>query len=430
MIAKAKSMIIIADDLTGANDTGVQFANQGLHTEILLEGTVLSPVLEAIVVVVDTNSRAIPADEAYSRVRDVAELAHRAGFQHYYKKLDSTLRGNIGVELKAILGIGLHDFALVMPAFPKAGRTTVGGHHLLHGIPLSTTEIAKDPKTPVLETYLPELLRKQTNGLIGHIGITELSQGEGAIIATIKRYQSEGLTILSCDAWLDEHFQLVAQAAMKVSKRILWAGSAGLAECLPQLLGWNETPQHQHPTLVIAGSVSSVTRGQIQQLLVDGYELVEVAVADYLPWQKNQPLPCLEKALSLLANGKRVVLASGYHLDAIERTKAKGTSLGLSMLEISETVAQILGFMGAAILRQQEVTGVILTGGDTAVAVCGALGVTSIRVLEEVAPAIPLGKMKTADGKLMWVITKAGAFGSPDALVKASRKLITKKVAL
>jgi len=428
--AKAKSMIIIADDLTGANDTGVQFATKGLHTEILLEGTPLTSKLEAIVVVVDTNSRAIPADEAYRLIREVAEQAHRAGFQHFYKKLDSTLRGNIGTEIKAILDVGLHDFALVMPAFPKNGRTTVGGHHLLQGLPLSTTEIAHDPKSPVLETVLPELLRKQTTALVGHIGIAELSQGEDAITQTIRRYLAEGRTILSCDAWLDEHFQLVAQAAMGVSNRILWAGSAGLAECLPQLFGWNEKPQHQQPTLVIAGSVSSVTRGQVGQLLADGYELVEVAVADYLPWQENQPLPCLKKALSLLAVGKRVVLASGYHIQAIERAQATGANLGMSTLEVSETVAQILGFMGAVILGQQEVTGVILTGGDTAVAVCRALGVTRIRVLEEVAPAIPLGKMETADGKSMWVITKAGAFGSPDALVNASRKLIAKKVQL
>ena len=430
MNAEAKSMIIIADDLTGANDTGVQFASQGLHTEILLEGTELTPTLEAIIVVVDTNSRAIPAGEAYNRVRKIAEQAHRAGFKHYYKKMDSTLRGNIGVELKAILDVGLHDFALVMPAFPKTGRTTVGGHHLLQGVPLSTTEIAKDPKAPVLETVLPELLRQQTTALVGHIGIAELSQGENAVMATIRRYLAAGITIISSDAWQDEHFLLVAQAAQRVSDRILWAGSAGLAECLPQLLGWNEKLPHEQPTLVIAGSVSSVTRGQVELLLADGYELVEVAVADYLPWQENHPLPCLQKALLLLAAGKRVVLASGYHIDEIKRAQTAGASLGMSTLEVSETVAQILGYMGAAILRQQEVTGVILTGGDTAVAVCRALGVTGIHVLEEVAPAIPLGSMETADGKKLWVITKAGAFGSPDALVKASRKLIAKKVLL
>jgi uncharacterized protein YgbK (DUF1537 family) len=427
--AKNKSMIIIADDLTGANDTGVQFANQGLHTEVLLEGTALTAIHENMIIVVDTNSRAIPAAEAYIRVQRIAEQAHCAGFKHYYKKLDSTLRGNVGTELQAILDLKLHDFALVMPAYPKNGRTTVGGHHLIQGIPLSTTEIAKDPKCPVLETVLPELLRQQTTALIGHIGINELSQGKAAIVATIRRYLSEGRTIISCDAWLDEHFQLAAQAALQVSDHVLWAGSAALAECLPQLFNWCEAPHQCHsPTLVIAGSVSTVTRGQVEQLLVDGYELVEIAVANYLPWQENQPLPCLEKALSLLAAGKRVVLTSGYHTDEIARAQKIGATLGMSTLEVSETVACILGFMGAAILRQQEVTGIILTGGDTAVSVCQALGITGIQIFEEVAPAIPLGKMRTAEGKDLWVITKAGAFGSPDALVKASQKLITRKM--
>lgn len=64
-----------------------------------------------------------------------------------------------------------------MPVFPKNGRTTIGGQHLLHGVPLSTTEIVKDPKCPVLENDLPELLGQQTTALIGNIGITELSQG-------------------------------------------------------------------------------------------------------------------------------------------------------------------------------------------------------------------------------------------------------------
>ena len=90
-------MIIIADDLTGANDTGVQFAIQGLHTEILLEGTSLSEQSEAAILVVDTNSRAIGAKEAYQKIQRIAKQAQQAGFKNYYKKIDSTLRGNIGI---------------------------------------------------------------------------------------------------------------------------------------------------------------------------------------------------------------------------------------------------------------------------------------------------------------------------------------------
>lgn len=427
MNTKAKSMIIIADDLTGANDTSVQFASKGFHTEILLEGTPLTSTLETIVAVVNTNSRSLPPTTAYHRIREVTEQARHAGFQHYYKKLDSTLRGNLGMEVKAILDIGLHDFALVIPAFPKNGRTTVDGHHLLYGIPLAKTEFAHDPISPVIETSLPELLKKQTNGPVGHIGMATLGQGETAIIEAIQRYVDRGITLLSCDAWLDEHFELIARAAMKVSTRILWAGSAGLAECLPTLLGWKEEAPQPAPILVIAGSLSAVTRDQVGQLLKAGHELVEIRVKDYLPWHENQPLPCLEKALSLLAAGKSVILASGYATDAIKEAEALGVSLGMSLEKIHERVSQILGFMGALILNRQKVAGLILTGSDTAMAVCRALGVSTVRVVEEVTAGIPLGKIVTEKGTSLWVVTKAGSFGPPDALLLAAQKLMAKQ---
>ncbi len=424
----AKSMFVIADDLTGANDTGVQFARQGLHTEVMLDGTPLNSSTEAAVVVVDTNSRTLVPKDAYHKVKKAASQAYAAGFRHYYKKVDSTLRGNVGIELNAILDLGLHDFAFVMPAFPQNGRTTIGGHHLLKGMPLAATEIARDPKCPVRETVLPELLRQQTGLLVGHIGITELLQGEKSMADSIRRHVGAGCTVISCDAWLDEHFQLAVRAARSVSQRILWSGSAGLADCMPQLLGWTEEANFGHPVLVVAGSVSSVTRGQIDTLLADGFELVEVEAANYLTGQDQEVLRFADKALDFLANGKSVVLSSGYRSDAVQRAKEAGIKLGMSGVEVSDAVARILGLMGSEIIRRQEVAGVVLTGGDTAVAVCQELGVTGIRVMEEVAPGIPLGEMITAQGKRLRVVTKAGAFGDSDALSKAVHRLQQKEV--
>ena len=419
MDVNKKLMFVIADDLTGANDTGVQFASKQLQTEVLLEGISSHCSVEAEVVVVDTNSRALSKHEAYDRVQKITKQAAEVGFCQYYKKVDSTLRGNVGAEIKAILDLGMHDFALVMPAFPKNGRTTVGGYHLLHGVPLSATEIAKDPKCPVFETVLPKLLSQQTDLPVGHIGINELLSGKDSIKKAIQDHLSKGCKIISFDAWWDEHFKQAIEAALEVSKRILWAGSAGLAEYLPPLLGWNQKSNVQLPTFVVAGSVSSVTRGQIEMLLKEGYELVEIPVENYLRFQKQQPMPCIEKALQYLDTGINVVVTSGYHLESVERAKLAGEKLGLTSVEVSDIVSEILGSISEAILREKEVAGIVLTGGDTAVAVCRALGVTGIQVLKEVAPAIPLGKIKTSEGKTLRIVTKAGAFGSPDALLKA-----------
>lgn len=423
MTARTETLIVIADDLTGANDTGVQFACQGLQTDVLLEGAVLANSSDAAIVVMDTNSRACTTLDAYQKVQAVAKQANQIGFHFFYKKLDSTLRGNVGVELQAILDLEIHDFAFVMPALPKNGRTTIGGHHLLHGIPVSATEIAKDPKCPVFETVLPELLRQQTSFLVGHIGFTELTQGEDAIADTIRQFLASGCKIISCDCWVDEHFMLAARAVKRVSTNVLWSGSAGLAEFLPELFGWNKETKPKQPVVVIAGSVSAVTKGQVTQLLNAGFEWLEIEIADYLPWHPHELTSSLDKALNHLAQGKNLVITSGYQPDAVDRAMAVGAKLGMSGVEVSNTIADILGWMGSIILAQQEVAGVVLTGGDIAASVCRALGVTGIRVLEEVAPAIPLGEMKTAAGKTLRVVTKAGAFGEPDVLLKATYKL-------
>lgn len=427
MNPRSKLMIVIADDLTGANDTGVQFARQGLKTEVLLEGTPIGDSYDAEIVVADTNSRAVKSDLAYKLVQQAAEQAYNAGYRHYYKKMDSTLRGNVGVEIKAILDLGYHEFALVMPAFPQNGRTTVGGHHLVQGVPLAATEIAKDPKCPVTETVLPKLLEQQTGCKIGHIGINELNQEETIIIKAIRSYIADGCKIITCDAWLEQHFELVARSVLQVTDQVLWCGSAGLAECLPQVLGWSESVLNKKPILVVAGSVSAVTRGQVERLLAKGFKLIEIEVSEHLPWQSGSQLSCLEEALASLAGGENVVLASGYDPSSVEKAKAAGAELGLSSLEVSNCTAEILGQVGSAILRRQEVAGVVLTGGDTAVSVCRALGVKGIRVLEEVVSGIPFGSMTTDEGKSLHVVTKAGAFGSADALVKAVRMLQNKE---
>lgn len=422
MECNQKGLVVIADDLTGANDTGVQFARRGLKTNVLLEGTPLERIGDSIVVV-DTNSRAIAGEEAYRRVQAVARQSYQAGVSRFYKKIDSTLRGNVGIEIKAILDLEIHDFAFVMPAFPKTGRTTVGGNHLLQGIPLAATEIAKDPKCPVSESCLPELLLQQTGLTVVHIGVDELLKGTEVIRQAIQNGLEAGCRIFSCDAWLDDQFSLAAEAAAGVSDQILWVGSAGLADYLPKIFGWEEPDNTHLPTLVVAGSVSSVTRGQIDRLLQDGYQLVEIEVSEYLPWREAQALPLLAQLEERLSQGQKLVIASGYQPEVVERAKQAGAKLGLGAVQVSELIAQMLGWLGANLLNKQEVTGVVLTGGDTAVAVCRALGVTGIHILEEIAPGIPLGLMTTNGGKTLKVVTKAGAFGNPDALVKASHKL-------
>lgn len=132
---------VIADDITGANDVGVQFMKRGLETIVLLEAASLLPttIKEADVIVVDTESRFSPPDIAYQRVRDVVKTLNEASVRVVYKKIDSTLRGNIGPELEAIMEEAGSRLSIVAPAFPSNLRITVGGIQLVNQVPVEKT---------------------------------------------------------------------------------------------------------------------------------------------------------------------------------------------------------------------------------------------------------------------------------------------------
>jgi uncharacterized protein YgbK (DUF1537 family) len=135
--------MVVADDLTGSADTGSPFAERGYSSCIWLHGR--RPSMECDVPVFETTSRHCAAEEAYRRVREAIEKYRRPG-DRVFKKLDSTWKGNLAAELRA-----LHDATqaevLLAPAHPRMGRTLRDGRLFVHGEPTGM--------------HLPSLLREQ-----------------------------------------------------------------------------------------------------------------------------------------------------------------------------------------------------------------------------------------------------------------------------
>ena len=117
-----KRFLIIADDFTGANDTGVQIKKHGLAASVLLKTDDLSQTQGSVVL--DTESRVISAEDAYARVKEALQAALKEGeYEFLYKKVDSTLRGNIIAEVKAMVEVCQPELVVFAPAFPKAIAT-------------------------------------------------------------------------------------------------------------------------------------------------------------------------------------------------------------------------------------------------------------------------------------------------------------------
>jgi D-threonate/D-erythronate kinase len=386
---------VIADDLTGAADTGVQFVHAGYRTAVFFRATeVLEDDLHAVSF--DTDSRTMPAGFAAKRVLDAAHAAR--GAHIVYKKLDSTLRGNVAAELAAALGGARRDRVIVAPAFPAAGRTTVGGSQRVHSVPVDETEMANDPHTPVRDAHVPSVLAHEFSS-VGTLGVEDLADHERV------RRTLEDCECVVADAERDADLEALVRAVPD-PERVLWAGSAGLALALGSVYpgpcagtaGVQRAPIR--PVLVVVGSLSGVAREQVRRL-VEAYGEVDVSVHGK---ESNAVQKAMEAATRALAGGTCAVVHSPE-----ERVASSESVLG----ELAEV---------AALLSEEGLfEGLVLTGGATAVGVARRLGASGIRLEGEVETGVPMGVL--VGPKPYPVVTKAGGFGGPDTLEGAVEAL-------
>ncbi|MBP2652503.1 MAG: type effector Hrp-dependent outer protein [Firmicutes bacterium] len=413
-------LAVIADDLTGANDTAVQFAKRGINSYVWLNSNdqdLLPPKAE--VLVLDTDSRDVSPSSAYAIVEKASRALYSAGVRTVYKKIDSTLRGNLGAEIEAAAAVFEPEVIVIAPAFPSNNRVTVGGYHLLNQLPIALTEIARDPKTPVNESRVPELLRQQTECKIGYIPLDVVMAGIPAIQKAVAERLVQGEKWLVFDAAVDEHLRLIAQVGREY-RNVLWVGSAGLAEVLPEFYEWSTGDKYVPtaalgPVLLVAGSVSEITRGQMVSFLkTPGARLVQMNVAGLFRDKDAEIKRCIQAARALLMAGSDVLVTSAVDKTDVDNAVAAGEGCGLSKAEVSCQTAAALGAVAAA-LAELELAGMILTGGDTAACVCEKLGAEAIEVVAEVAVGIPLGLLVGGRCDGLKVVTKAGAFGEEAA---------------
>src|SRR5215207_3592633 len=386
---------VIADDLTGAADTGVQLVHAGYRTAVFFRATeVLEDDLDAVSF--DTDSRAIPAGSAAKRVLDASHIAR--GARTVYKKLDSTLRGNVAAELAAALGGARRDHVIVAPAFPAAGHTTVRGIQRVHGVPVDETEMANDPHNPVRDAHVPGLLAGAFSS-VGALGVEDLADPE-LVHRALEDYEC-----VVADVERDADLEALVRAVPDPA-RVLWAGSAGLALALGSVYPGpcaGDASMQRAPVrtvLIVVGSLSGVAREQVRRL-VGEYGNVDIPVG---VGEADAVQEAVETAREALAGGACAVVRSP------EERSASGESVLGELTEV------------AALLSEEGLfEGMVLTGGATAVGVARRLGASGIRLEGEVEAGIPIGAL--IGPRPYPVVTKAGGFGGPDTLVEAVEAL-------
>jgi uncharacterized protein YgbK (DUF1537 family) len=383
-------IFIIADDLTGACDTGAGFAARGLSTLVQIGPSAgnTSRVPTADVLVFNTESRALSQAQAIEAVRDAATLAEAWFAQPQsttwaYKKIDSTLRGHPGAELRALMEALQTDRALVTPAFPAQGRTVWHGQLLVQGCPLSQTVFAGEGALGDLRAAFATT----------HLALHDLHQGA-------PKHSLAEAGIYLADAQTNEDLRELVRAASASGLRLL-CGSAGLATALANAL----TPAHLHPTtpgsttgpvLIVAGSMNPTTARQVHYAQAHG-----VGIFRPTPGRPDADARLIDALVARLAQEGRAILTT---------CDLPASPLGRA------GVAQALGALTAQVARRIALGGLVLTGGDVATAVCNALGTSWLSLRGEAQPGIAIGQLADGPYAGTGTITKAGGFGGEDAL--------------
>ncbi|MCB9113384.1 MAG: four-carbon acid sugar kinase family protein [Caldilinea sp.] len=398
--------VIFADDLTGANDTGVQFARAGLRTRVGFRWDHTRMLGGVEIIVVDTDSRALAPADAYRTLLAAAQAFVEMRVPVLYKKIDSTLRGPIGAELDAVLDAYDLDLALVCPAFPAARRTLLQGELRVGDLPVAQTSFARDPVTPVSESHLPALLQQQTRRSVHLVTLDQVTAGVDALARHLDALRAGSGGIAVCDAVTDAHLAVIADAALALGEGALLAGAAGLARPLAERIGRRGAGEEYGRVLVVCGSMQPVVREQIATLVrEDGAFVIALDAAiitGQAAWQ-----PWIERVVRRVAGAPAqapIVLTSPPDARLAGQEGA---------------VLARLADLAAAVMECTRVDGVVATGGSTVRALCERWEVSGIDLVREMAPGIPLGVMSGGPFDGLPLITKAGAFGDSGTLVAA-----------
>ncbi len=418
-------IIIIADDLTGAADTAVQFSpffeettlNSHRFAGRVLEAARLSSSRAAALY---TNSRALPADAANPRLVAVAQKLAGENPPWIYKKIDSCMRGNVGAEADALLDELNYDVSFITPSFPEMGRTTRGDIHLVHEVPLNQTEISRDPVTPVKESQVSVIVQSQSRHPVGHIGLETLEASRNHMIQEVENRLLKGVRHIVFDVAGRYHLDRIAHLIFLLERKILPVGSAGLGGSIAKHLKNQPASDklspvctHKGCNLIVCGTASAVTEQQMDQLLQTyAYELILLSPAVLADQNRKDELS------EILPDIQSQLLQDHVILKLASQQNGSNASRQTIFQNDAASIVSQLGRMVADVVAVTKPANLFLTGGDTADAVLTAVEAEGIRILGEVVAGVVQGVITGGILNGLPVVTKAGAFGEKNTLVE------------
>ena len=367
-------LLIIADDFTGALDTGVQFAACGIPTRVVVDPEIDFASIHAKVLVVDTETRHLPAGQAYEIVSKLTRRACAAGVSFIYKKTDSALRGNIGAELAAVLKASGRKQLPFLPAFPQMNRLTQNGVHYIDGAPVTESPFGKDPFEPVRHSAVASLIASQTD--LPAKSYPALNDHESA---------PDEAGILIFDAASVEDLARTGRQLAHRNLLAVSAGCAGFGAVLPELLGIEKgepakLPRLDSRLLIVCGSVNPITVAQMDWAQKAGFARLRLTPEQKLTpgyWQTGEGQKQLALIDEMLAANPYCIIETNDE-GGNQLTADYAARLGIDLQTLRQRISGSLGNLVGGIFASPHLGTLLMTGGDTLLQCMNCVGVSQL----------------------------------------------------
>lgn len=419
--------VVIADDLTGANATGVLLSKIGLKTYTVMnqERISLTALSFCDCVVYPTDSRGLPSDIAYNRVFNVARTLKSPDVRLYSKRIDSTLRGNLGSETDALLD-ALQDsgrMAMVVGCFPSSGRITVGGYLLVNGLPLHKTEAALDPKAPIHTSLVADIYRVQSKYPVGSVSLEDLKAGERAVADRIALLKNQGVRIVVFDAITQEDIEQIADSVLLSGVSFAAVDPGVFTAALSRKLIEPQEHKKAQRILAVVGSVNAVARMQVEQfLLSQQVHNVYIETAELLEGEAHRQAEIQRVAAALVEGCEHFEVCSIIGCGIVQERRVSFepymARYCCTAEDLSEKINTAIAKISDLILASDKgFMGVYSCGGDITAALCKRFDTVGLRLLDEVVPLAAYGELMGGRYNALKIVTKGGMVGDKNALV-------------
>lgn len=394
-------LLIIADDFTGALDTGVQFSKMGIDTMVtaIIDENLIALDKETEVLVIDTESRYLTFEKSYERIKKIILAAQKAKIPYIYKKVDSALRGNISAEIKAILDTSQEATIPFLPAYPEMNRVLIEGKLYIDGRLVSESIFAKDPYEPVTESDVIVRLKNE-------------AQIDSVLIKKNEHLKDEkGLLVF--DSQTEEDLQKQLTALDDFGLLNVSIGCAGFAKLLSKRL-FHERPLVdyciQKPVIVVSGSVNAITKKQIEHAEEKNYPRISLSMEQLLTpdyWKSKKGDRDIQNYLSIIKEQPLVVFET---LSEKTNEELREVEMNTADQAFRFKIGQSLGALTESLWQRYSKGTFLFTGGDTLFQSMKVLGVNQIKPQTEISTGVVLSTIQWQEKEIQ-VITKSGGFG-------------------